>query len=443
VKKLLRNHWSFRKTSQVLETCEVLDHWPFLLLLAALTAYHVWGITKVPFHPDEATQLYMSSDFEALFAHPGSLMWDSSHEGDRQQRYRELDAPLTKYILGLGRRVFGLQPLPVDWNWGQSWEENARAGALPDAALLFAGRLAVTLLLPLSLSGMYLLGLQVEGRLTGFLAALLLGTHPLVLLHARRAMAEGALVLGVVIGLLTVLGGGKRPWLAGLGLGLAFNAKQSLAGLLPVGLLAVVWGAQNDGNRLRRAGLGLLQFSAAFVLVTLALNPLYWSDPAGAARASLAARQDLLTRQMMDLERFTPERVLRTPGQRAAVLLAHLYVIPPRFEEVGNYVEQTAASKQAYLAVPGHVLLRGPAGGGLMLAITLFGAALAARRVWKNGWQGERNLTLLLLAGIFQFGALILAIPLPFQRYAMPLVPFTALWAAYGLGALLTHFRRS
>ena len=74
---------------------------------------------------------------------------------------------------------------------------------------------------------------------TGLSAALLLGLNALVLLHDRRAMAEAALTFGVLLALWSFLTGKRHPWLIGLGLALAFNAKQTGLVLLPVGLLAV------------------------------------------------------------------------------------------------------------------------------------------------------------------------------------------------------------
>jgi len=47
-------------------TARLKAHWPFLALLVALTAYQIWGLKFIPFHPDESTQLYMSADFDQV-----------------------------------------------------------------------------------------------------------------------------------------------------------------------------------------------------------------------------------------------------------------------------------------------------------------------------------------------------------------------------------------
>ena len=41
----------------------ILERLLLILLLGLLAAYSFLGIARVPFHPDESTQLYMSSDF--------------------------------------------------------------------------------------------------------------------------------------------------------------------------------------------------------------------------------------------------------------------------------------------------------------------------------------------------------------------------------------------
>ena len=439
-------------------------HWPFIFLLAGLTAFQLWGVSKVPFHPDEATYLFMSSDLEALFTRPGQLGFDPDKADDPRQTYRTIDAPLTRYVLGLGRWAFGIAALPVDWDWGKTWDENAAAGALPSPELLLAGRLAMTLLMPLSLVLAYAIGLEMGGRWTGWAAALLLGLNALALLHGRRAMAEGVLIFGVLFAFWSFLRGGKHAWLAGLGMAIAFNSKQSALALLPVGVLAVVWtesilprlksGLENPLKRMesttrfngffvsatgfnrwhmgRIAG-NLLQFLAVFGLVTLALNPIYWRNPVEAVQASLATRQDLLSRQVADAQRLAPGQVLDTPVKRLAVMLGHLYVLPLQFYEIGNYQTQTEAAEEAYLAVSGHVFLRGLTGGGLVLALTLIGMVRGVLEIRRKGIARSVPVILLFLTTGLMGAALLAAVPLPFQRYSIPLLPLVVLWMGLGM----------
>jgi len=47
--------------------------WVFWLLW---TIFLIWGISLIPFHPDETSLLYQSRDFEILLSDPASLIWN-------------------------------------------------------------------------------------------------------------------------------------------------------------------------------------------------------------------------------------------------------------------------------------------------------------------------------------------------------------------------------
>jgi 4-amino-4-deoxy-L-arabinose transferase-like glycosyltransferase len=467
--------------------------WVLLILLALLTAFYVLGLPAVPFHPDESTQLYMSADFEQLLTNPFELAFNPNAQGDMKQHYRLIDAPLTRYLLGFGRTIGGFPALRTDWDWSKTWDENVQAGALPSEELLYTGRLAITSLLPLGLLFLYLAGKQVGDGMTGLWAALFLGLNALVLLHARRAMAEGALIFGVAFFLWSLFQGDRRAWLCGLAMAIAFNAKQSTLALLPVGLIAVAWLPSQASIDFKRVGVNIAQYLGVFVLLTFALNPVFWNDPVQTIQIAIHERQDLLERQLADTQRLAPEKVLNSPEERLVAVLANLYATPPMFYEVGNYVEEIQPAENEYLSIPGHNLFRGLAGGGIMLFITLFGFAASllilraigdARRKPPEGLpvryadqkplpepvsgserydetfgrsesgnlqtfstlrnpsdRKRRAVVLVVLASAAQFSALLLAVPLPWQRYVIPLVPFAALWAGMGLADLISAGR--
>jgi len=417
--------------------------WFFITLIGLITGFYIWGINLVPFHPDESTYLFMSSDYDLLIHNPFAMAWKPELEGDQRQQYRELDAPLTRYILGFGRSLVNIPALPVDWDWSKTWQQNQQAGAVPGDELLFTGRLAVTLLLPLSLTLIYFTGKAIGNRSTGLLAFLLLGINALILLHTRRAMAEGALVFGVTFSLWSFMQGDKHPWLSGLAVALAFCAKQSALALLPVGIFAVGWMQTDRPHRIRKSVIHVVQYLCAFVLLTFALNPLFWSSPLKAIQASWEARNELLGRQTRDALALAPEQILQTPGERAAVLIANLFVMPPSFAEVGNYSEQTAISERNYLSTPGYDLGRGLAGGSVLLFMTLTGMLMSGLKVFKSEHHQKRALLLLMIATVFQGVALLVAVPLPWQRYVIPLVPFVCIWIAYGVMSLLTLLKEA
>ncbi|MEA2008233.1 MAG: hypothetical protein U9O54_03855 [Chloroflexota bacterium] len=408
-------------------------HWPFLLLLSLFSAFHFWGIGIIPFHPDESTQIYMSQDFTKLFTQPASLAWEAGENPTPEQILRELDAPIAKYLIGLGRTLSGQPPLPSDWDWGASWEENQQAGALPSPALLLTARISISLLLPFSLTFIYLTASRLANRYIGLLAAILLGTNALVLLHARRAMAEGVLLLGVTFLLWSLLDGHKHPWLTGLAMAIAFNAKQSTLALFPIGALAVIWLPQRAEHRLRQIITNTLQYFVVFLLVFLLLNPLYWKNPIQAGQASWNARKELSQLQMADLKRLAPHKALATPQERAIALIANLYLTPPSFAEFGNYLGETHQAEENYLSVQGHALARGLLPGGLLLVFMLGGVVLAVVQSPKETPTRRRQITLLILAFFVQIAAILIAIPIPWQRYTIPIIPFLCVWTAYGV----------
>ena len=88
-----------------------------LIVSIVFIAKVIWifqGVGLVPFHPDESSVLYQSRDFEVWFTEPLSLVWDASNSDDYDQQYRALNAPLAKYVLGIGRRLAGYGPEAVD-----------------------------------------------------------------------------------------------------------------------------------------------------------------------------------------------------------------------------------------------------------------------------------------------------------------------------------------
>lgn len=403
------------------------------LLILLLSGYAIWGAAMAPFHPDESTYLYMSSDFEFLISQPGSLAYDPGNSQDDRQRYRLIDAPLTRYYLGLVRSIFGLEAPTSDWDWSASWDENREVGAFPNHKLLQTSRIAISLLFPVCLLLVFLIGRELQGYATGVVAALLFAMNALVLLHNRRAMAEGWLTTGVLLTIWGALQAKKRPWLAGLGAAVAFNAKHSGLLLFPVVLFVILW----QGVRARDNFLGIakkLAISASvFFVVTALLNPVFWKNPLQSGLAAWEARTDLVARQVADSNQHNQGGLAPQALIRLGTTIANLYLAPLAFYEVGNYAANTAASQQAYLEIPGHNLLRSPIGAGILLFLTLFGLS-ASLRLYRRMPDRQKNAHLSLwLAGLFLLIGSLVLVPLSWQRYVIPLAPFTSLWIAFGI----------
>jgi 4-amino-4-deoxy-L-arabinose transferase-like glycosyltransferase len=413
-----------------------------ILIILALTLAYLAGLAGVPFHPDESTQLFMSSDLNTLFSRPADLFWSTANEQDARQIYRELDAPLARCLIGVGRTIASLPALPVDWDWSKSWEENQTAGALPDARLLLVGRLSVALLFPFSLFFIFNCGRAIGGSTMGWAAMLLLASNALVLLHTRRAMAEGGLIFTITLFLWMLTRPVKPSWLIAIAAALVFCSKQSAGVLVLVGIASVLWKGVQQKQTAQKLLINLTLYGLVFVAVTVLLNPFLWSNPIQASLAALHARQELLHNQVTALGSVRPDQVLESFPQRLFGLIAQLFINQPAVADIGNYIVQTQSADVAYFSSPFNQLLRGFIGGGVLLILSLSGFILATARSIKSNGPSQMLTLLFLLSTLLIFITLIWFLPIPWQRYYLPLVPFSCIWTAYFLSNIISLIPR-
>jgi 4-amino-4-deoxy-L-arabinose transferase-like glycosyltransferase len=398
-----------------------------------LTANYLAGLSRTPFHPDESTQLFMSKDFQTLVTKPIALAWTPDTDDTIAQRYRLIDAPLTRYLVGFGLILIGKSPPESDWDWSADWQENQTRGSFPAAGVLLGGRITLGLLFPISLYFIYLTLTNFFGRSAGLIGVFLFGTNALVLLHTRRVMAEPALVAASALALVSLSKAPARAWFVGAAAALAFNAKHSMIAFFPIGLIAAIWLLPVSRIDLRRRIRNAIEYIAVFISLTLILNPVFWKEPAEAIQASLLERKDLLSRQVNETGQLVPGQILRLPGERTAILLAHLYITPPMVFEIGNYNQALEKDITAYLNIPTNRLFRGYIWGGLFLAGTMLGLGVGIFSIYGPDPGRRRFMILLLLYSLSQAAFIIFFVPLPWQRYSMPMVPLTTFWTAVGL----------
>jgi len=403
--------------------------WLALGVIALLSLLYFNGLLSVPFHPDEATQIYMSKDASLYIQGPLSLSWEGNLPLTAEERYRAIDAPLSRYLIGTARGLTSTPALVSDWDWSGSWSENEAAGALPSQRQLLIARCACTVTL---LAGLLFYYPAVKKTLPGLLAIfslILLGLHPLILLHGRRAMSEAALVFGVAFFLWAALQDKRSPWLIGLALGLALNAKHTAIGLLPAGLLAVSLLPKEEASPKRIAG-RITRFLLAAGLIVAILNPFYWKTPYQALQTGLQTRITLSARQRADHGQILGLEEVNLPV-RAAAMLSHTFLSPPQTEEVGNYLADTLQSEQEYLENPLHSWNQVWIIGTVLLILSLVGFTFSLRG--GKGLSGQRSPNTLIW--ILSSGGTFLAVllPLPWQRYIIPMLPVVAYWAAAGL----------
>ncbi|MCC6148290.1 MAG: hypothetical protein IT308_12075 [Anaerolineaceae bacterium] len=375
----------------------------------------------------------MSRDIDLFSQHPSFLFWHENVSSDPAQNYRLLDAPLTRYLIGIGRRIAGGQlPTPEDWDWSKTWDENREAEALPNNLLLLTARASTAFLFPITCLIIYAIGALIESRKTAWLSFLLFAGNALILLHTRRAMAESALVFAVALTIWVVLKFPDNPWLLALASALAFNAKQSAIALSLWTVLALIF-LGNQSTPWRKRFFKLLAYTVLFVGITFLLNPFLWNSPFKAAPAAWHARSILLEKQVVSFGDAAPGQILFTPGRRLTALAANLYILPPQVAEAGNYLAETQTTTQDYFSNPFHNLLRGLAGGAFFLTLTIFGVVMLLRQTCRGAGIKRQHALLLSIGGFLQLIGLLAAVPLPFQRYVVPLIPFTCLYIAYGL----------
>lgn len=399
------------------------------------------GLPGVPFHPDEQTYLFMSGDVERFFSTPSYLFWTPTQATDLHQKYRLRDAPLTRWFIGIGRQV-ARKPAPqVDWDWSKDWETNRANGALPSQDLLLAGRLSVAFLFPFSLWLMFEVAKSISNNLGGWAAMVILASHGLILLHTRRAMAESSLLFTCLLTLWLIQRPRRSPLWIGLAAALAFNAKQSAAPLVLLAAIAVLSSEGESGLRFTIRLHNILFFCLTFGLVTFTLNPFLWSNPILAGRAAWFERNQLVSQQVEMVRSVNPEMVWETPSHRLQGFFVHLFFSRPAIADVSNYVQDIQSDEEKYFANPIHNLMRDLKSGAILAFLTFFGFTLAAVHTGKLNNQKRRSIRLLWIATLLQLAGLTAFVPLPFQRYVLPLIPFQCLWAAKGIEGVVAFLK--
>ena len=411
-------------------------HGLFYLGLILLSVFYFLGLPQVPYHPDESTQIWMSEDYTQTVENVRDLVWSGKSSIDARTRYRLIDAPITRLLIGFGRSLSNMPATRNDWNWGRSWDFNVQMGALPDSVLLNRARFSVAWLFPIGLLLFYHTAYRLRSRRFAWLCAVLLASNALILLHTRRAMAESALLFGLLVFFFALtLRPSLRPFLLAAAAAFALCAKQSTAPLIVAGAVLILLDPQLPW---RRRLLSLAAFLGIVALVFMALNPVFWGSPWQAGVGSWRFRQDLVTIQRAQIQAVSPDLAVNSYSDRIAMMLAQLYFSVPAVADVATYVRSTQAASDLYFSNPLHILFRGFPAGILFLTLSLFGLLLILRRIWKTGRPLASPLFWLIFTFAGLAGGLLVAVSLPYQRYSLPVLPAALFTAAWGLDEILT-----
>lgn len=415
--------------------------WLEALWLAALAAYVLAGATLVPFHGDEATQIYMGRDYFYLFQ-DGDLEavafdrhWLSQ---PTEQHLRLINGTVTKTIHGFLAASAGMrrEELNGQWDWSLDYVQNQSLGHLPEAQLLGRARLASAAQLAVSATLFYLLIRMAIDRPTALVASGLYAFHPAILLNGRRAMMEGPHMLGMILVLLAAawLLRGQRWWrfvLLGVASGFAVAAKHPNAVVVALVFFACAayWlyptgkATTQERRRSARALVGLLAAGGVALFTFYLMNPAWWQAPLDSAAEVLRLRVELLNEQVALYGGY------ESWSERISGILEYAFFGRSQYYEVAQWEGYDAIRRQisAYEA-SGYA---GLAIDGVLAALVMAGLTFWGMVYLARARQIDREDRWLLLVWGGGIAAITLLVtPLPWQRYYLPVLPFAQLAAA-------------
>lgn len=386
----------------------------------------------VPFHPDESTQIYMSRDVDEIFTAPGSLFYHAETTLSPEQRYRLIDAPLPRTIIGISRGIFHLPLLKPDWNWSISWEENKANGALPTNYSLLVARLSLALFVPLGLVFFFLILKSVVNWPISLLVSLVLGMNAIFLMHTRRAMAEGLSFCLFFTVIFLIIRKPEKAFLIGMLAGLAFQAKQTTLPLLFMPVIVWIINGIKSKNKLLIIK-KILFFCGAIFLTYYVLNPVAWKDPFHVAILQIQHRIAFTQAQAAEYQAISSSLAVTTFPSRLAAWLANTYFATPAFYDIGNYSKELAQAILIYGSNILHRLFSGWYFGLVTLFIGLFGFILSFRKI-KSIYNSTNNTFLvLLIISILQTAFSIFMLPITFQRYYLLNLALSMMWVGIGV----------
>ncbi|MFN8449780.1 MAG: hypothetical protein U0521_14635 [Anaerolineae bacterium] len=168
------------------------------------------------------------------------------------------------------------------------------------------------------------------------------------------------------------------------------------------------------------------------VALFVALSPALWSDPPARILDLLAARSELL-----DIQIETDPLAPTTLAQRIEGIITQPFMTPTQHFEAAFWANFPTVTSDIdrYMASPfSGVQFGGVIGGALTLAAGIgIVVALLRRRARGEIYAG-------LLVWLLVTAVSLLANPLPWQRYYLPLLPAATLLAGVGLDWIARRF---
>jgi len=122
--------------------------------------------------------------------------------------------------------------------------------------------------------------------------------------------------------------------------------------------------------------------------------------------------------------------------QSTLSLIANLFISPPAISEIDKYLAPLNDQIQEYRRVLPHSWGRGLIGGSLQLTIMISAFIVLPKRFKEQQKAIQNNIILLLITTFLLTFGILFFLPIPWQRYIIPILPLTAFWIGFGLTPL-------
>lgn len=386
------------------------------------------GVTTTAFHPDESRWINRAHYLEDLLD-PFGTTWNDQYLTRGQP-------PMGSYVMGAGLLAQG-RDLDTNraWEYRRSGEWNVQNGMYPTQDDLHTGRRTNVFLGALAVAVTFLAVRLLSNTAGGLVGAAVLTFHPLQAWHNRLALADTTLTLTLAALVLTLILLVRRPgWFKALAVGILIGLGGAnkltpmalafvIAGAGGVLLLWAIWrNAQLrlDGEPWYRLIPGIQHLSWMLISAPIvagatfvAIYPYLWTNPISNTLRVLDFRQN-----EMDVQaRLYPQFAVETTGEAIQKTWTSL---ADRWSATEWLLRQVGLDRLATALSPLDLVLA-------MIGVVLV-AILAAQMPFRSGH---------LLVGlilIVQVATIVLAMRTDFERYYLPIVLATAVFAGAGVG---------
>jgi len=395
-----------------------------IVTVLILAAVYFSGINSVPFHPDESQWIATSDVFEKYVSGQfSSPVWNQSY-------WTLTQPPMTRFVIGIGRRLGGFTPQELNphWQFELDEETNIANGAMPSESLLWWSRFPMVTVSIFSILIGWALVNKSFGRFAGVIWISLCVINSYFLTTLRRAMGEAPLLFWVVLSvyasyqILQQANTDERSlikptiWIGIFGIiaGLAGTAKLNGLSVLAAGAVIVVIVAIQQKQTLYKklvfigcAGMTMLLLAGCSFVGS---NPFLWRNPIGR------------TQQMLD------HRLAEMEKQQTQFVEYQIDSASKRMRVVPKEIFQTNAALNRKGMLPFNIAL---------FVIGLFRAVLIIYKGLMRKLPDSAMLAILLVG--FSVSLPTLFTPLNWGRYYLLPVYFSTVFIVVGVNWIVAE----